>query len=185
VIAFGPASTHAWLELWSGEVANIALVVIAVGSILIRRPFTLAYAKEQSDPSEWSDPHFLRANYVITAVWALAFFIEAASGFYGDAVLHDSNNIWTGWIIQTFPLIVAIQFTLWYPQRLEALAAGTDAADGSTSTFVGSVTPWIAIVGVITLFLGDGPTWLGVALVIAGVGLTRLAHSRPAAPGAA
>ena len=59
-----------------------------------------------------SPPQFLQVNYVITWAWVAAFAIEAASGLYGDAVLQNSNNIWTGWIIQTFPMIVAAQFTL-------------------------------------------------------------------------
>src|SRR5690606_27521160 len=46
VVAVAGDETHAWLERWSGEVANVALVVIALGSIAVRQPFTLAYAKE-------------------------------------------------------------------------------------------------------------------------------------------
>ena len=86
-VAVASDSTHAWLERWSGEVANLALVAIAVGSILIRQPFTLAYAKEQAPRELWTNPVFLRTNYVLTWVWAIAFMIEAASGLYGDAVL--------------------------------------------------------------------------------------------------
>ncbi len=49
---------------------------------------------------------FLRVNYLIAWVWVAAFAIEALSGFYGDAILDDSNNIWTGWIVQTLPPII-------------------------------------------------------------------------------
>lgn len=176
-VAVASDDTHAWLERWSGEVANVALVAIALGSILVRQPFTLAYAKEQAPRELWDDPVFLRTNYLITWAWAIAFLIEAASGFYGDLVLDDSNNIWTGWIIQTFPLIVAAQFTIWYPQRVKALGAIAHGETGVSAPplgdFVCQVTPWISIVGVIVLAMGAGPWWLGVGLIALGVGLTR------------
>ncbi len=175
-VAVASDSTHAWLERWSGEVANLALVAIAVGSILIRQPFTLAYAKEQAPRELWTNPTFLRTNYVLTWVWAIAFVIEAASGLYGDAVLHDSNNLWTGWIIQTLPLIVAAQFTLWYPDRVKALGAiaGGESSDPPPpiGNFVAQVTPWISVIGVISLASDAAPWWLGVAFVVVGVGLT-------------
>lgn len=175
-VAVASDDTHAWLERWSGEVANIALVAIALGSIAVRQPFTLAYAKEDAPRELWDDPAFLRTNYLITWAWAIAFLVEAASGFYGDLVLDDSNNIWTGWIIQTFPLIVAAQFTLWYPRRVEALGAiaqGEEAVVPPVGEFIAMVCPWISIVGVIVLSMGEGPWWLGAGLIAVGVGLTK------------
>lgn len=175
-VAVASDSTHAWLERWSGEVANMALVVIAVGSILIRQPFTLAYAKENAPRELWNNPVFLRTNYVLTWVWAIAFIIEAASGLYGDAVLDNSNNLWTGWIIQTLPLIIAAQFTLWYPDRVKALGAiergEPTAPPPPIGNFIAQVTPWISIVGVISLASDAGPWWLGVAFIVVGVALT-------------
>ena len=106
-----------WLELWGGEIANIALVVFAVGSILIRKPFTLEYAREEVDPELWEQPIFIRTNYVITGAWALAFATSAIAGAIGDAVLDDAGNFWTGWIIQIGAIIFAVAFTEWYPDH--------------------------------------------------------------------
>lgn len=183
LIAFASAGTRTWLELWGGEVANIALLVIVVGSILVRRPFTLQYAKEDAPPELWHEPHFIRANYVISGAWALAFFIEAASGLYGDAVLRDSNNLWTGWIIQTLPMIVAAQFTIWYPNRLRALGEGRAASAPAINDFAGTVTPWITVSGILSLCFDAAPEWFGIALIVAGIVLTRsLTSHRRAAP---
>lgn len=176
VVAVAGDDTHAWLERWSGEVANIALVVIALGSIVVRQPFTLAYAKEGAPPEMWDNPTFLRTNYVITWAWALAFVIEAASGFFGDLVLDDSNNLWTGWIIQTFPLIIAAQFTIWYPQRVRALARraqGEQVAVPPVADFYAHCCPWLTVIGVIVLAMGGAPWWVGVGFIVLGVGLTQ------------
>lgn len=181
VVALASDSTHHWLELWGGEVANIVLAVFVVGSILVGHPFTLAYAKEDAPEEEWSDPHFIRANYIISGVWAVAFLIEAASGFYGDAVLDNSNNIWTGWIIQTLPLIAAAQFTIWWPSRLEALgkqAGGEAVRVPPIDELYVQMTPWIIVIGVLVLTVGGGPGWLGVAFIIVGSVSTHLFAER-------
>ncbi|MEE2060800.1 hypothetical protein [Rhodococcus artemisiae] len=123
-----------WLEKWIGEIANITLVIIAVGSILIRVPFTLQYARDMVEPEYWNSPLFIKTNYIITAVWAAAFAVAAAAGWYGDAVLDDSNNIWTGWVLQTGAMVCAIKFTAWYPDHVseKAIAEHEGAETGST-----------------------------------------------------
>ena len=172
IVAFASTGTRTWLELWGGEVANAALFVIVFGSILIRQPFTLQYAREDTPEEYWHSPEFLRVNYQITWVWAVAFFIGAASGFYGDAVLDDSNNIWTGWIIQTLPLIIAAQFTIWYPNRLDAVREGRKDAP-TVGDFLATITPWVTIIGIISLSTDGAPEWLGIALIVVGIVATK------------
>ena len=179
VVAFASPGTRRWLELWGGEVANIALVVIVLGTIVVRRPFTLAYAKEDVPEEYWDTPEFLRVNYLISWVWAVAFIIEAASGLYGDAVLHNDNNIWTGWIIQTFPMIVAAQFTIWYPNRLDAVREGRAETAPTVKDFLATVTPWITVIGILVLSIGGGPEWLGIAFIVLGIALTKVLSSKP------
>jgi hypothetical protein len=174
VVAFADAATVRWLEVWGGEVANAALLVITLGSVIIRKPFTLQYAREDTPREYWDQPEFLRVNYLISWVWVAAFAIEAASGLYGDGVLHNANNIWTGWIIQTFPLIVAAQFTIWYPNRLAALREGKIESAPTVSDFLATVTPWITIVGIIVLTAGGAPVWVGITLIVVGVLATKL-----------
>ncbi len=173
VIAFASAGTRAWLELWGGEVANAALLAIALGSILIRMPFTLQYAREDTPAEYWHTPEFLKVNYLIAWVWVLAFAIEAASGLAGDAVLHNADNIWTGWIIQTLPLIIAAQFTIWYPNRLRARREGRVGSVPTVRDFLGTVTPWITVVGIVVLVAGGSPVAVGVGLIVVGVVLTK------------
>ena len=182
VVAFASDPTRDWLERWGGEMANIALVVIVLGSIVIRRPFTLQYAKEGTDPEIWDTPEFLKVNYQITWVWAAAFLIQAASGFYGDWVLGESDNIWTGWIIQIWPLIIAAQFTIWYPERLHKLAIGDTEHAPTVRDFLATITPGVTIVGIISISADAAPEWLSIALIVGGIVATRLL-TRPTGEG--
>lgn len=132
VVAFARPDTHQWLETWSDEVSNVALVLIAVGSIVVSKPFTLPYARDRVDPARWHDADFIHTNYVLAGAWAVAFAVAAAAGAYGDGVLHDSDNVWTGWIIQTVALIWAARFTQWYSARaalIDRRQAGLEADD--------------------------------------------------------
>lgn len=124
--ALGPGGEQ-WMETWVGELANIVLVLIAAGSMLAGVPFTIQYAREQVAEEYWQTPLFVRVNYVITGAWALAFLVAAVAGFYGDTVLRESDNVWTGWVIQTAAMVGAIRFTGWYPDFARAKATAVEA----------------------------------------------------------
>ena len=174
-VAVASEDTHAWLERWSGEVANIALVAIAVGSILIRQPFTLAYAKEQAPRELWSNPVFLRTNYVLTGVWAIAFAIEAASGLYGDWVLRQLEQPLDRLDHPDAAADRRRAVHALVPRARARRSARSSAASGPTppppvGDFVAQVTPWISIVGVIALASDAAPWWVGVAFIAVGIG---------------
>lgn len=52
---------------------DLGLFLIVVLSMLLRRPFTMQYAKDRVPQAFWNNPEFIRKNYVISAVWAAAF----------------------------------------------------------------------------------------------------------------
>ncbi|MEU9861227.1 hypothetical protein AB0D99_10140 [Streptomyces sp. NPDC047971] len=174
--AFASDGTLNWLETYAGEVSNIALVVIAFGSMAFRMPFTLQYAREQVDPAYWHTPDFLRTNYVITGVWGLAFLVAALAGGYGDLVLRDSNNIWTGWIIQILAIVVALRFTSWYPEVVRARAgreAGRPGPDppGLSALFL-PLAGLLVPLGIAALIFDD-MWWPGTVLIVGGILLTK------------
>ena len=162
-----------WLELWGGEVSNIALVSFAVGSILLRRPFTLEYAREQVDEQFWEQPIFIRTNYVITWAWAAAFGVQALSGLFGDLVLHTSNNFWTGWIIQIGAIIFAIAFTEFYPDYGPNKAMQKLGLETEPPVSVARLFDWlpifILITGIAALVTDSTSTTVGVTLIVVGV----------------
>ncbi|MCT4352053.1 hypothetical protein M5362_02745 [Streptomyces sp. Je 1-79] len=176
--------TLRWLETYAGEVSNLALVLIAFGSMAFRMPFTLQYAREQVEPAYWHKPPFLRTNYVITGVWGLAFLIAAIAGAYGDLVLHNANNIWTGWIIQILAIMAALRFTDWYPDVVRARARHeADSSAPEPPHLAGMLLPLAGLlvpIGIAVLIFASDVWWLGVALIVGGAYLTRALSGRQA-----
>ncbi len=173
--------TLRWLETYAGEVANIALAVIAFGSMAVRTPFTIQYAREQVDPSLWHTRGFLRTNYMITGAWGVAFLVAAAAGAIGDLVLHDPGNIWTGWIIQILAIVAAVKFTVWYPDvaRAQAVreAAGLPPEPTPWAGFLVPLAGMLVPIGIAVLIF-DNMWWLGAALIVVGTLLTKTLRSR-------
>jgi hypothetical protein len=97
------------------------LLLIVLISILIRRPFTLQYAREQVARELWGNPEFIRTNYIITAVWALAFAVMVAADVL--MLYRPDVPMRVGIIVTVAVLLGAIKFTSWYPERRQAALA--------------------------------------------------------------
>ncbi|MFD7446417.1 hypothetical protein [Streptomyces sp. NPDC059909] len=170
------SGTLQWLETYSGELSNFALVAIAFGSMAVRMPFTVQYAREQVPRALWNTRGFMHTNYVITAVWGLAFLVAAVAGLYGDLVLREPDNLWTNWLIQIGAIIVALRFTDWYPDVVRERVHGGTPARGSPTSVGALLFPlagYLVPVGIVLLSFDAGPTWLGITLIVAGVLLVR------------
>ena len=105
-----------WVLRYMGTLANGALAIGAWLTIALQKPFTLDYAKEHADPALWNDPHFLRVNYQITAIWASTFTINAALAF---AKMHHVVFSEATYEMMSYALLIATAlFTVWYPAYL-------------------------------------------------------------------
>jgi hypothetical protein len=177
----------AWLEKWSGEMSSLALAAFAFGSLLVRNPFTLPYAKETTPEEYWDSPIFLRVNWIITLVWALSFTVSAAAGLYGDAVLDQPDNFWTGWIIPIGALLFAFSFTEWYPDVASAQAPRAPGEPPEVAPplikLFEFLPPFVTVVGIAMLVTDTDPGWLGIAFIVVGVvgsaALRRVGAQRP------
>ena len=100
---------------------DFGLFLIVVLSIVIGRPFTLAYARQQVDPSLWDHPIFLRTNNLIAGAWAAAFAVMA--GIEAAMLLRPDfpRPLGVALIVLAFAAVFA--FTVWYPKRVRAAAA--------------------------------------------------------------
>ena len=95
------------------------LLLIVLISLLMRRPFTLQYAREQTPERVRNTPAFVRANYVITGAWAAAFAVMVVADLlllYAPQLPHIIA------IVVTIAALYAVfKFTSWYPRRAEGL----------------------------------------------------------------
>ncbi|BBZ29446.1 hypothetical protein MMAD_37410 [Mycolicibacterium madagascariense] len=166
--AFASPGTIHWLEVWAGELTNVALALFATVTLLIGRPFTLAYAKDSTPQEVWGSQTFRRVNYVISAVWAGAFFCSAAVGCYGDAVLHDPDEFWTGWILQLAALLFAVSFTDRYPSHVRGQQGESTDPAPSMWGVLDWVPTFVLVTGVIGLATDSLSTTVGTVLIVVG-----------------
>jgi hypothetical protein len=64
---------------YAQAVAHGSLCVIVFASVLIDRPFTEPYAREQAPKEIWTSPAFRAFNRMISAVWGVAFLLGTLS----------------------------------------------------------------------------------------------------------
>ncbi len=102
-----------WSAQHMGIMANGALAVSTWLTIVIKKPFTLDYARDHTDPSLWDHPLFIRTNVVIASVWALIFSVTTilAWGKMEHIILSE-----LGYEVFTYTLLIGtVGFTTWYP----------------------------------------------------------------------
>jgi hypothetical protein len=116
-----PALSNSALKL----TVDTGIFLISLGSMLVRRPFTLQYAIEAVPAETASMPGFLRANYMITGAWTAAALLMMAGNV---AMLYVPGlPFWSSLAIAFAARNSALYFTRWYPDyrriKLEGAAA--------------------------------------------------------------
>ncbi len=159
-----------WLNDHSGEVSNVAVALLAYGSLVIGRPFTTQYTINRFPNA--SDQLRAHLDRVGTWIWALALTFASLAGGYGEFVLPDlASNLWTGWILQTAPLIIAFHTTVWVDRRALARQAG-EPPFPSIWALLRDISFWFIPSGCLSLILHSAPEWVGWTLVAVGLILT-------------
>lgn len=176
-----------WLQLWAGEIANVSLALFVIATLIVRKPFTLPYAKEGTPEEFWDSPVFLRIDYVISSAWAAAFVLTSAVGFIGIAVLKDVADFWTGWVLQLAAIFFAVAFTEFYPGHAVAkasLAAGEppDEPAPSVINLVDWLPGFVLVAGICGSATGAVADVVGIGMIVAGiVGSALVGRVSPAA----
>jgi hypothetical protein len=91
---------------------------VSLLSIVIRRLFTLQYAREAVDPETAKLPGFLHANYLITWAWTGAALLMMISNIV--LLYVPGLPLWSGLLIAFAARNSAVYFTKWYPQYRKA-----------------------------------------------------------------
>ncbi len=76
--AIQPSDISTWGR-YAQAVAHGSLIVIVFGSVLIDKPFTESYAREQVPEKVWKTSRFHEFNRRISAAWGLAFLVGTLS----------------------------------------------------------------------------------------------------------
>ena len=119
VIMFGVLGCYITLidGEWSATEVRLAVdigtLAIALGSIAMRAPFTLQYAREIVDAETMKMPGFMRANYIITWAWTGAFVLMLIANLL--MIYIPSLPFWVGLAIGVAARNSAVYFTKWYP----------------------------------------------------------------------
>lgn len=102
---------------------DAGIFTISLGSLLVRRPFTLQYAIEEVPAETAAMPGFRRANDMITAAWTVAALLMMAANLL--LLYVPGLPIWSSLAIAFAARNSAIYFTKWYPEyrRTKDIAA--------------------------------------------------------------
>jgi hypothetical protein len=94
---------------------DVGVFVISLGSMLLRRPFTLQYGIESVPADIAAMPGFLQANYVITAAWTAAALLMMVSNLV--LLYVPGLPLWSSLAVAFAARNSAIYFTKWYPDH--------------------------------------------------------------------
>lgn len=131
VLAF--VAPHSPLRDYTSALTSTALALTAWGSIVLRRPFTLAIARTQVSPEIAALAGFRRVSVVISTAWAIAFTAMAAALFPLLTVApHNGLGVAA---INVVAFTAAVVFTIRYPRyaraRYARAATGTVTEGGA------------------------------------------------------
>jgi hypothetical protein len=168
LVAFiGDGAMEEWLSNHADAVSNITLTLVAFLSLAIGRPFTSEYtaARFQGAPPDL----LVRLDRLATPIWGFALLFASIVTVFGEWVLRDPTNLWTGWILQTLPLIVALDLTLWIDRRAVARARNRPDLIPPPVMLARDLLIWLVPAGMCSLVFDGGPQWLGWTLVVVGL----------------
>ncbi len=97
---------------------DIGMLAIALGSLIIRKPFVMQYAIEEVDAETAKMPGFIKAVYLITWAWNAAFVLMIVGNVL--TIYVPGLPLWSSLVIAFAARNSAAYFTTWYPQYRKA-----------------------------------------------------------------
>lgn len=97
---------------------DLGVLTIALGSIALRLPFTLQYAREVVEPEIVAQPAFMATNYILTWAWIGAFILMLVADIL--MIYWPSLPVWIGVGVAFAARNCAVYFTTWYSARRRA-----------------------------------------------------------------
>lgn len=127
LLIFTLTTSYAWPSANANFLANIALMLITWISVLIKKPFTLQYARETTGKKYWNSPLFIKVNYLVTITWGVSFIVLVLMSVL-RRVLGDADGLMYE-VITYLPVIGALWVTQYYPEYAKNRFVQTMIAD--------------------------------------------------------
>ncbi len=106
---------------YMGIIASSVLAIATWLTVLLKKPFTLDYAKQHTPPALWTSPAFIGTNMVLTSAWGVVFTVNAllAWGKMAHFLLPE-----LGYEVISYALLIGTAaFTSWYPNHVRTRPA--------------------------------------------------------------
>jgi hypothetical protein len=116
-----PGDISTWGR-YAQAVAHGSLTLIVFLSVLIGRPFTESYARDQTPREVWNSAHFRAFNRKISLLWGLAFLVGTVSLVLAGST--DSRQI----LLRVIVPFGALAYAFTYTERQAALVKGEPSA---------------------------------------------------------
>jgi len=97
-------------------IGNAAILTIILVTIVLKRPFSIDFARERTEERLWNDPHFIRVNYQISWLW-LAVLLFNFSLVVARHFSFLQIDRWLSVAIRIFNCIVAAKISFWYGRK--------------------------------------------------------------------
>lgn len=102
-----------WFAENSLIIANGMLAVVTLGSLLVKVPFTIQYARQQVPKGKWNSPLFIQINQFLTSIWAISFTLSMIAGILLISNPHVSQTFYQ--LLNTGSVVIAVLFTIYLP----------------------------------------------------------------------
>lgn len=96
-------------------IASIILSVLAWSSLIVRKPFTMEYAKQSVAKEYWQTKVFHQINTHLSFIWAICFSLMTLLNILQRVGIGTRQ--WMDEIIPLFLLLVTIWISIWYPEK--------------------------------------------------------------------
>jgi hypothetical protein len=94
-------------------IAETMLFLLLLVPLLLKRPFSVDYARLDPREADWPPALFLRVNMLVSLAWVLAFAAMAVAD--GLVTFDPQLPLWASVAVSVVTLAGAITFTLRYP----------------------------------------------------------------------
>lgn len=106
-----------WVHRYGVLLANAAIAVIAVSSLLMSKPFTWQYAQAYDTKGYTYSPTYITMHRNISAIWAIIFIVDGLlHAMYLD---HIGDYLWMNEVMPIVALFLGVLTTLIYPLLLK------------------------------------------------------------------